>query len=300
MEEVEELIKEGKITEALKLLKGLKDSPEKFYYICLAEFKRGKLREALTNCEKALKEKQEPRTLVLHAYILYTLGYEEGIEDYISKSLKEMDKALLQDRRLEDDVEFLTYKANALYELGKYGDALNVIDKAISLSKDMRLHKLRGDILFKMGKYEEAIGEYQSDLQNDENLYALGFTYYTIGDYGKALEFLDKALEINPENPYYYETKSQVLLSMGKTKEAFEEIKKALQIDPDNPYLVSTEIEILSSLDKGNAIKVLSEYLKDLEEFGDVLCEDLEEKRIEQDFKDELLQLCKTDRSNIR
>ena len=292
MEEVEKLINEGKYKDAVKLLKGQSDSPEKFYYLALAYFKSGKLREALRNIVKAVRMKSDPKFLALNAYILYTLGYESGDDKMIEKALNVMEKALEADKKLEEDVEFLTYKANVLYELGKFDEALKVVDKAITIKDDLKLHKLRGDILFNLGKFDEAIKEYEKDLNNDENLYALGFTYFKMREYEKALEYLDKAISLKPDNPYYYETRAEVLLSMGKKDEAMQEIQKALELDPDNPYLVSTEVEILSHIDPDKAYKAFKEFFDVYEEFRELICEDIAEKSLDEKVRKKIDKLC--------
>ncbi|QGR18541.1 tetratricopeptide repeat protein [Stygiolobus azoricus] len=292
MEEVEKLIKEGKYKDALNLVKGQEDSPIKFYYLALIYFKSGKLKEALRFAEKAKRTGSEPRFSTLYAYILYSLGYERQDVELLEKALKEMQKALMTNKQLENDYEFLYYMANTLYELEKYNEALDAVNKALAIKEDESLHKLKGDILFKLGKYEDAIKEYEKSIEKDENLYAIGFTYYKMGEYKKALEYLDKAIAINPENPYYYETKAEVLLELEKKDEAMKEINKALEIDPENPYLVSIEVEILSHLDQKKALKIAQDYIKYFEEYRDIFCEDIKDKKVKDDVKKEIEILC--------
>jgi tetratricopeptide (TPR) repeat protein len=184
------------------------------------------------------------------------------------------------------------YMANTLYELEKYKEALDAINKAILIKEDESMRKLKGDILFKLGKYKDAIKEYEKGIEKDENLYAIGFTYYKMGEHKKALEYLDKAITINPGNPYYYETKAEILLELEKKEEAMREISKALEIDPDNPYLISTEVEILSHLDQEKALKIAQEFIKDFEEYRDIFCEDIKEKKIKDKVKEEVEILC--------
>ncbi|MFP3234080.1 MAG: hypothetical protein RXR08_10475 [Sulfolobaceae archaeon] len=66
----------------------------------------------------------------------------------------------------------------------------------------------------------------------------------------------------------------------------------ALEIDPDNPYLISTEVEILSHLDQEKALKIAQEFIKDFEEYRDIFCEDIKEKKIKDKVKEEVEILC--------
>lgn len=292
MEEVEKLIKEGKYKDALNLVMGQKDSPLKFYYLALIYFKSGNLKEALRFAEKAKRTGNEPRFSTLYGYILYSLGYEQQDVELLERALKEMQKALQTNKQLEYDPEFLYYLANTLYELERYKEALDAINKAIIIKEDESMRKLKGDILFKLGKYEDAIKEYEKGIEKDENLYAIGFTYYKMGEHKKALEYLDKAITINPDNPYYYETKAEILLELEKKEEAIREISKALEIDPDNPYLISTQVEILSHLDQEKALKIAQEFVMDFEEYRDIFCEEIKEKKIKDKVKEEVEILC--------
>jgi general secretion pathway protein D len=75
----------------------------------------------------------------------------------------------------------------------------------------------------------------------DERLSDLGYGYIQIKDYDKAAEYYEKALKINPDNPF-------ALLNMGFIYEKKKDIQKAIEmyerlisLDPDDRAYVSTE-----------------------------------------------------------
>lgn len=52
--------------------------------------------------------------------------------------------------------------------------------------------------------------------------------------YEEALELLDKALALDPENSDALHNKGVVLFSLGQREEAIELLDKAIEIDPEN------------------------------------------------------------------
>lgn len=52
--------------------------------------------------------------------------------------------------------------------------------------------------------------------------------------YNDALNSLEKAIEINPNNAQFHAFKGYALLKLGRIDEAKKEYKKSLKIDPNN------------------------------------------------------------------
>ena len=50
----------------------------------------------------------------------------------------------------------------------------------------------------------------------------------------QALELIEKALQEQPNNYYFLDTKGFVLLKLGRNKEAAPVLQKALQLSPDD------------------------------------------------------------------
>ncbi len=77
----------------------------------------------------------------------------------------------------------------------------------------------------------------------DERLSNLGYGYIQIKEYDRAAEYYEKALKINPDNPF-------ALLNMGFIYEKKKDIQKAIEmyerlisLDPDDRAYISTEPE---------------------------------------------------------
>ncbi|AAK42821.1 tetratricopeptide repeat protein [Saccharolobus solfataricus] len=292
MSEILELINRGKYNEALKRIKEeieqKKDDPELYYLMGLVYFKIGKYRRAIDNLRKAIRlKKDEAKYHCLLGYSLYMEGYNISDEKLIRRALKELQLSLEMDKDLPNkEKKYYYYMANILYELEDYEKALEKVNKALEIDDSSEVHKLRGDILFQLKKYNEAIEEYKTNLNDDKNLYAIAYTYFTMGKYDQALEYFNKAISANPEDPYYYQGKAETLLFMGRTNEAYNTIKRALEIDPDNPYIKLTEVEILTETNEKEAIKVLTEYLEEMEEFREIVCEEIREGKFKEKTKE--------------
>ncbi|QGA53189.1 tetratricopeptide repeat protein [Sulfolobus sp. E5-1-F] len=288
MSEILELINKGKFDEALKRLKEemeqKRDDPELYYLMGFVYFKTGKYKRAIDSLSKAVSlKKNEAKYHCLLGYSLYEEGYNIGDEKLIRKALKELQLSVEIDKDLPNkEKEYHYYMANILYELEDYEKALEEINETLKFYNSSEVHKLKGDILFQLKKYDKAIEEYKTNLNDDKNLYAIAYTYFTMGKYEQALEYYEKAISINPEEPYYYEGKAETLLFMGKLDEAYSTIKKALDIDPDNPHIKLTEVEILAEINSKEATKVLTEYLEEMYEFREVICEEIKVRKVKE------------------
>lgn len=98
--------------------------------------------------------------------------------------------------------------------------------------------------------------------------YARAIAYYKSSEPAKAVEKIDALIAEQPNNPYLYELKGQVLFESGRIKEAEPVYREAVRLKPDAPLiltlfgqtLIATEDK--SKLDE--AIRVLG-HSRDLE-----------------------------------
>ena len=74
------------------------------------------------------------------------------------------------------------------------------------------------------GVYNAAVAQVQINLS---------LLYSTTGQYDKALEAIDKAIALTPDDADAYDSKGEILLKKGDTKGALKMWKKVLELDPD-------------------------------------------------------------------
>lgn len=164
----------------------------------------------------------------------------------------------------------LKFKAFSLCKLGRYREALNALDEILAIypaDPEIEAHKTmlqtlenerlirrtgdirdqspkhpgiwerRGKSSYALGKYEEALKEFDRCLEsNPEDADVLrnkGSALYMLGRYGEALEAFNNSLEIDPKNANAWNLKGSTLYMLGRSEEALKALDKALQKNPN-------------------------------------------------------------------
>ena len=109
----------------------------------------------------------------------------------------------------------------------------------------------KGEDLYNLGNYDEAIKYYDKALSIDPNniqaLYSKGLAIYNWDKY-EAIKYYDKALSIDPNNTHALYSKGLALDSLGDRDEAIKYYDKALFIDPNNDDILLQKHEALFAL----------------------------------------------------
>ena len=105
--------------------------------------------------------------------------------------------------------------------------------KAIEINPNNELaHHWYGEVfLSAMGRYDESLRELETAHRlnplSSGILTALAWTYIGKKDYQKAIEFCDKATQLNPADDSAYSYKAMALMKLGRYGEATETVKKS-------------------------------------------------------------------------
>lgn len=91
-------------------------------------------------------------------------------------------------------------------------------------------------------KYDEKATDYPSR-------YARAIAYYQLKEPDRAIKLIDKLLEEQPENPYLWELKGQILFEFGRTAEAEAPQRRSVELKPDAPLLRVNLGQTLIALD---------------------------------------------------
>lgn len=78
---------------------------------------------------------------------------------------------------------------------------------------------------------------YPPEDTSDEARYARAIAFYRLVELDEALAEIDALIGADPDNPYFYELKGQVLFETGKVSEAIPQHAKAVALAPDEPLL---------------------------------------------------------------
>ena len=110
-----------------------------------------------------------------------------------------------------------------------------------------------------------AIGKYSETAKDYPSRYARAIAYYQLKEPDRALKLIDALLSEQPENPYLWELKGQVLFEFGRTEEAEAPQRKSVALKPDAPLLhVNLGQTLIALDDKAKVNEGVSELRKAL------------------------------------
>lgn len=137
----------------------------------------------------------------------------------------------------KENPEALFAKANCLYHLGNFEEAHRLYSQYIHdfPKTDEYPYLFDGLCLNQMERYEDACSrlesaeKYSNDCSPEQlQIYLqLSFAYSKVGKFQKALHYLDRAQNYDPEGFDYNVLKGHILLENGFTQEALEYFQKA-------------------------------------------------------------------------
>jgi len=79
--------------------------------------------------------------------------------------------------------------------------------------------------------------------------YARAIAYYQLKEPDRALKLIDALLQEQPDNPYLWELKGQVLFEFGRAAEAEQPQRRSVELKPDAPLLRVNLGQTLIALD---------------------------------------------------
>jgi len=106
---------------------------------------------------------------------------------------------------------------------------------------EMAKAKLRG---FLEGP-QVVFSKYPPEDQSKPARYARAVAHFKAADLRNAVREVDSLIEDEPQNPYFYELKAQILYESGQREKAIEPARQALKLKPNSPLL---EIALAQSL----------------------------------------------------
>lgn len=178
----------------------------------------------------------------------YALTYS----DILQKNRKYAESADVMEQLVTDYPdrdEFYFDWANALMYAEKPADALKVFDKLeakTGVTREVSMQKSR--IYQRLSKNDKAIEELQKLINldpKDAQIYGMmAEIYQSMGQKDKALETYNKVLEVDPNNPYIHLSLADFYRSNGDKEKSVDELKKAFS---NKELDIDTKISILSS-----------------------------------------------------
>jgi predicted Zn-dependent protease len=106
-------------------------------------------------------------------------------------------------------------------------------DPALQLRHDMMRAKISGF----MERQDTVYRRYPLSNTSLPSRYAHAISTYLHGDLQNALSQIDGLIQVQPNNPYFYELRGQALLEGGKPVEAIAPLRKAVQLSNNAPLI---------------------------------------------------------------
>jgi tetratricopeptide (TPR) repeat protein len=146
--------------------------------------------------------------------------------------------SLVQEWEKEKVVRALNEKALRRYDENRLDEARHLIDSAIRLSGSASayLFNNRGLICWKMGQTDQAKQDFLEsinlDRENGDPYFNIGLIYLDETDFHQALEFLSRAVDLNPRDSQFLTELGHLYLEMDREADAFQLFRRAFETNP--------------------------------------------------------------------
>lgn len=102
---------------------------------------------------------------------------------------------------------------------------------------DERLKRIQAKLVAYLEPLERVLSRFPMEDQSVYGLIAHSVYYMRQKDISKSLKYTDNLINLEPNNPFFYELKAQALFESGRVKEAAEVYKKAVKLFPSSALL---------------------------------------------------------------
>jgi len=172
------------------------DSTSVVYNLALAEYNAADAQSAMQTLDSVPAAQREPDVLYLRGKVKQALARPDAGDEYLAAC-----------RAQPENENYCTDAALALVRRERAVEALELLQAGLEKSPDsVSLLSLSGLTQFRLGRYQDAIGNYTRALEHDPGLDAsregLAFLFYVTGDLEKARQVAEQGLE-NPDADFY-------------------------------------------------------------------------------------------------
>ena len=183
-----------------------------------------------------------------------------GLTDF---ALRDIDEAL----EFVQDMESYALKGEILSDAGRYDEAVECYTKVIDYRpKSTYGYHIRGLIYELAGEFDKALDDYTFGLDLDEEDYELYSTRAILlrrmGDLEGSMKDFEKVIQLDTiadvHSVCYY-----ALAALGKEQEAIEWMDKIIESDPDDPNNLYDKASLLAFMGRGDeTVKALEKALE--------------------------------------
>ncbi len=177
---------------------------------------------------KALNKDPKNSSALSNLGILYLTKKEFGkSEEFLLNALKLIENELVTSK-INEHLGLLYFNKNELeVSKGFFETSFNQIFR----NENVNYHL--GIIYAKEENHAQAIKHYDHAIRarkDDKTYFNRAISYYEIDNFEKAINDLDRAIEVNGQNPEYYVIRGQVKLTIGQNQEGCLDLQKARKL----------------------------------------------------------------------
>ena len=188
--------------------------------------------------ERATAEalKQAPGDVTLeagHAAVLEAIGQPGRAEEFLQARI-----------RASGSTELVTALAQIFSRTGAHSEAVSVLTEALKAHpRDEDLLYALGAVLERSGATSQALARMRELLEvNPQNAAALNFIGYTLAEHGEQLDeaerLVRRALAIHPDSGAYLDSLGWVQFRRGDAARAASTLERAAELEPDEPAIL--------------------------------------------------------------
>lgn len=230
----------GRFKEAEALLLSISAEPgapeEVYFYLAALAYEAGQDKAKTLECLGRITPANRfyDRALRLRAQLLH----EDGRTDDVLSVVREGEKIFPGERELR------LMEVHLLLSAGRRDEALAVTDEALrDWPEDQDLLFLRGSVLDLLDRKEEALAAMESLLKAaPDNHQALNYIGYTLADANRdldrALELLEKAVRLAPEQAYILDSLAWAQFRKGRIRDALTNIRRAVALPGGDEWAI--------------------------------------------------------------
>ena len=143
------------------------------------------------------------------------------------------------DEKEREELNYYYNRGDTFFDLGKFEDAIQNYDKAIELDSNVNsaCYYNRGTAYFSLGKFEDAIQDYNKAIDLNPNnasyYYNRGTTFANLEKFEDAIQDYNKAIDLNPNDESVYYNRGVAFIYLNEYEKAIENLSKAIDLNPN-------------------------------------------------------------------
>jgi len=182
--------------------------------------------------------------IIVMVAMVTSLSFADVRQGFLNYQDGEYEAALKAVEGMEETPEVLYLKGISYYKLGDYEKSKDALTAVLEEKPDdAKASTNLARALMKLEEYEKALpyARQGAEADSDSGAYnVLGMVQMRLGNFDQAKAALDKAIELNPKNPWPYNNKGFMLILKNRedlksiAEEAMGYFKKAMELAPNN------------------------------------------------------------------